>query len=182
MKRYKTKHLKKRQRIGIGRLSVICICILAVAATISTGVTLSKMVSTATGSASAQVAAFIVEAEEGMPSDLTIDCAEADKTASYTFAVTNTKDGKTAEVSVKYDLIVTLPDALPESLTMTVDGKEGTASEDGLVYTFADIETLPAGQAATQNCTLLFMADTNLVEKDFRVDGIKIDIHTEQVD
>lgn len=182
MKRYIPRHAGKRKPIPSNRIIVVCILLITAIATLTVGITLAKMVATGGGNSRAQAAAFIVEAAEGTPSDLKIDCNTGATTASYSFAVTNTKNGKTAEVSVKYDLIVTMQEALPESLTMTVGEKEGIASENGLVYTFTDVGVLPAGQVATQSCTLLVTADSNLVEKDFSIDGINIDIHTEQVD
>ena len=182
MKRYISQRAGKQKQTKTGRMTAVCILLITAIVTLTVGITLAKMISTAGGSDSIQVAAFIVEAEEGTPSDLKIDCAATDKTASYAFAITNTKDGKTAEVSVKYDLIVTLPEALPAGVTMTVNGNAASASADNKSFTFTNAGTLPAGKAVTHNCTLLFTADTNLVEEDFRIAGIKVDIHAEQVD
>lgn len=182
MKRYIPQHAGKRKQITAGCMIAFCILLITAVATFTVGITLAKMVSTAGGSGSAQAAAFIVEAGVGTPSNLKIDCAETYKTATYAFAVTNTKDGKTAEVSVKYDLIVTLPEALPAGVTMRVNGNAASASEEGTTYTLKDAGTFEAGQAATHNCTLLFTADTDLVEEDFKIAGIKVDIHAEQVD
>ena len=182
MKRYKPKHLKKRQRIGIGRLSVICICMIATITILSTGTTLSKMVSTAAGSSSAQVAAFIVEANGSKQELLTVDCNSNTANAAYSLSVTNEKNGKVSEVSIKYNIIVTLPEALPNGVTVKVGDKAGTLSADKKTYTFADVGTFPAGIKATHNCTLLFEADTNLVEDEYLIENIQVSIHTEQVD
>lgn len=182
MKRYIPQHASKRKHITSGRMIAVSICLITAIATLMVGITLAKMVSTASGSDSAQVAAFIVEAGEGTPSNLKIDCNEENKTATYAFAVTNTKDGKTAEVSVKYDLIVTLPEALPAGVTMTVNGNAASASADNKTFTFTNAGTFPAGVSETDQCTLTFTADTNLVEEDFQIAGIKVDIHAEQVD
>lgn len=182
MKRYIPQHAGKKERKISGRMIGLCICLITAIVTLTVGITLAKMVSTAGGSGSAQVAAFIVEAEEGTPSELLIDCNTNIKTATYAFAVTNTKDGKTAEVSVKYDLIVTLPEALPAGVTMTINGKKAVVSADGKTYTLQNAGTFEAGQAATHNCTLLFTAGTNLVEEDYMFEKIQVSVHAEQVD
>lgn len=182
MKRYIPQHAGKKERKISGRMISLCICLITAVVTLTVGITLAKMVSTASGSGSAQVAAFIVEAEEGTPSELLIDCNTYKTTASYAFAVTNTKDGKTAEVSVKYDLIVTLPEALPAGVTMTVNGKAASVSEDGITYTLKDAGTFQVGIEATYNYTLTFTADTNLVEEDYRFEKIQVSVHAEQVD
>lgn len=192
MKRYKPKHLKKRQRIGIGRLSVICICMLAVAATISTGTTLSKMVSTAGGSSSAQVAAFIVEANGGTEENILLDCeTQIPQTADYSFTVTNAKDEKAAEVAMKYDVVITLQKALPEGLSMTIPAESGevsgSASSDGLIYTFSNPEwVFEAGNAQTRAHTVKITAQEEIMNatmgSTISLAGISVGVHAEQLD
>ena len=182
MKIYIPQHAGKRKQITAGRMVAIVILLITAIVTLMVGITLAKMVSTAGGSDSAQVAAFIVEAEEGTPSALKIDCNTDIKTASYTFAVTNTKDGKTAEVSVKYDLIVTLPEALPAGVTMTINGKSANVSVDGKTHTFKDAGMFKAGQEAKDNYILAFRANTYLVEEDYMFEKIQVSVRTEQVD
>ncbi len=77
-------------------------------------------------------------------------------TADYNFTVTNTKDGKTAETSFKYDVIVTFPEALPEGISITVDGKIGTASSDRKKVTIKDVGRFAAGNSQTHDHTLVF--------------------------
>ena len=182
MKRYIPQHAGKKERKISGRMIGLCICLITAIVTLTVGITLAKMVSTAGGSGSAQVAAFIVEAEEGTPSALKIDCNTDTKTASYIFAVTNTKEGKTAEVSVKYDLIVTLPEALPAGVTMKIDGKATSISEDSITHTLKDAGTFSAGIRQTNQHTLTFTANTNLVEEDYMFEKIQVSVHAEQVD
>lgn len=182
MKRYISQRTGKQKQTKTGRMTAVCILLITAIVTLTVGITLAKMRSTASGSDSIQVAAFIVEANEGTPSELLIDCNTYKTTASYTFAVTNTKDGKPAEVSVKYDLIVTLPEALPAGVTMTINGKAASVSEDGITYTLKDAGTFQVGIEATYNYTLTFTADTNLVEEDYMFEKIQVSVHAEQVD
>ena len=181
MKRYIPQHTSRRKRVPTGRMIAVCILLIAAVATLSVGITLAKMVSTAHGSDSAQAAAFIVEANGGSGQTLTIDCAATSTTAEYSFTVTNTKDGKTAEVSMEYDVIVTLPEALPAGLTMTINGKEGTASAGNKTYTFSNVGTFSAGTNKTDSCTLTFTANAGEITQDYHLGAIDVSIHAEQV-
>lgn len=182
MKRYIPRHGKKRKPICKGRFFILCICLIAVVVALTAGPTLAKMVSTAGGSGSAQVAAFIVEAEGSKEELLTVDCNSNTANAAYSLSVTNEKNGKVSEVSIKYNVIVTLPEALPNGVTVKLGDKVATVSADKKTYTFKDVGTLPAGIKATHNCTLLFTADTKLVEEEYLIEKIKVSVHTEQMD
>lgn len=82
-----------------GRIIAACLLLVTAVATLRVGIILVKTVSIFGGRGNAQVAVFIVEAEEGASSSLMPDCNTDMKTASCMFAVTNAKSGKTAEVS-----------------------------------------------------------------------------------
>ncbi len=186
MKRDIPRDAGKEKRITTGRIIAVSICLTAAIATLTVGITLTRMVSTVGGRDSAQAAAFIVEAEGGAPSALKIDFDKVDLAgtgvASYAFAVTNTRNGKTAEISVKYDLIVTLPEALPNGVKMTIKGKAASVSADGKTHTFKDAGTFKAGQEETHNCVLTFSANSGYVTEDFMFEKIQVSVHAEQVD
>ena len=48
------------------------------------------------------------------------------------------KRRKTAELSFRYDVIVTLPQSLPNGVSITVDGIGGTVASDGKTVTFTN--------------------------------------------
>lgn len=180
MKRYTPQHAIKRKRITTGRIIGFCICLMAAAITLAVGITLAKMVSTAGGSNYAQVAAFIVEASGQADQKLTINYDEVITEVQYPFTVTNQKGGRTSEVSMQYDVTVTLPGVLPDGVTVTLDGKDGTVSEDKTSYTFANIGSFQAGQDKTNSHTLKFTVDPWAVTGTYHFQKIGISVHTEQ--
>ena len=109
-----------------GARSVFALVVLFAALLASaSGVSFAKNLSSSTGGDNAQVSALIIDLRVSSSDNLAIDCGQEIMTAEYHFTVANTKDGKTAETSFKYDVIVTLPEALPEGISVTVDGKIG---------------------------------------------------------
>ena len=122
--------LKKGEakRINGAKLSLALVILLAILLTVGVGVSFAKNLTSLNGGDKAQVSVLIIDSW-GSPSDnLTIDCGQGITTAEYNFAVTNTKDGKTAELSFRYDVIVTLAQSLPNGVSITVDGIGGTVA------------------------------------------------------
>lgn len=183
MKRYIPQHASKRKHTTAGRMVAVCILLITAIATLIVGITLAKMVSTAGGgSDGAQVAAFIVETSGQANQNLAIDYDEAITEVQYPFAVTNQKDGRISEVSMQYDVIVTLPGALPDGVTVTLDGTGGTVSEDKTRYTFSNRGSFQAGQDKANQHTLKFTVDPWAVTGMYHFPKIDISIHTEQTD
>ena len=187
MKRYIPQHAGKQKQITAGRMIAVSICLITAIATLTVGITLAKMVSTAGGSDSAQVAAFIVEADGTKGEKLYIDCNTEAVTASCNFSVTNAKDGHVSEVSMKYDVIITLPEALPETITLSVGDGNGTVSEskastDRKTFTFANMGRFEVGQEDTRSYTLTFTADADSVMQDYMFKDIIISVRAEQID
>lgn len=192
MKRYKPMHQKKCLRIGIGRLSVICVFMIAAVVTISIGASFSKMTSSAKGNSGAQVAAFIVEADGGTEENVFLDCEKGmPQTATYSFAVTNAKNGKSAEVAMKYDVVITLKKALPEGLSMTIPTESGeisgSVSSDSLTYTFSDPEwVFAAGTAQTREHAVKITVQEEIMNatmgSTISLTGISVGVHAEQID
>mgnify|MGYP007038472933 CR=1 FL=1 len=94
------------------RLFFASIILFATLLATASGVSLAKIFSSSNGGDNAQVSVMVVDLKGSSSDNLTIDCGQGIATASYNFAITNTKDGKTAELSFKYDVIVSLPEAL----------------------------------------------------------------------
>ena len=136
-----------KRRIG-ARTAFAIVILFATLLAAASGVSFAKNLSSSSGGDNAQVSVLIMEVQ-GTPSDnLNIDCVQEIMTAAYKFAVTNMKDGKTAEVSFKYDVILRLPEALPEGISITVDGANGTTSSDRKTVTIADVGAFYGGKFA----------------------------------
>ena len=134
------------------------------------------------GGDNAQVSALIIDLLGDSSDNLTIDCGQEITTAEYNFAVTNTKDGKTTEIPFKYDVIVTLPEALPQGISITLDGTSGTVSSDGKTVTFTGVGRFIAGNSQTHNHSLFFNAvDASLMLQDCVYENIGVSVRAEQV-
>lgn len=181
--RDKTQQLRQRKKqptkhpiIPIGAL----VLLLAMAAVVS--VSLAKMRTVSEGTDKAQVAAFITEAN-GDGTEPTIDCSKPEQlSTTYTVTVTNHQDTKTAEVSLTYDVVMTLPDPLPDSLTVEMDQKKGVTSEDKKTITFEKAGTFTAGNSDREEHILTITADPNQVTEDYTLKEITIDVIAEQID
>lgn len=148
----------------------------------ASGVSFAKNLSSSSGGDSAQVSGFIIDLRVSSSDNLAIDCGQEITTAEYNFTVTNKKDGKTAETSFKYDVIVTLPEALPQGISITVDGTGGTASSDGKTVTFTDVGRFAAGTSQKYDHTLTFsVVNVGLLLQDYVFANISVSVRAEQV-
>lgn len=164
-------------------VALFLLCIVLVL-TISVGATLAAMYSRTGGSASTSVAVFAFDAGNTTNGNLTMDCNNGNTEVSYQFWVTNQKNSKISDVSILYSIQVHLPSVLPSGLTMEIDGVKGTASADGLTYTFTNNNAwyLVNGSSGTNNHTLTFTVDPNAVTKNYTLSGITINVVAEQID
>lgn len=164
------------------RLFFASIILFATLLATASGVSLAKIFSSSSGGDNAQVSVMIVDLKESSSDNLTIDCGQGIATASYNFAITNTKDGKTAELSFKYDVIVSLPEALPEGISITVDGTSGTLSSDRKTVTIADVGRFAAGKSQTREHTLVFsVVDESSLLKDYVFANTSISVRAVQI-
>ena len=146
------------------------------------GITMAHYHGSAYGNMQIHVAAFAADAAAVTTGDLSIDCLAGETAVSYSFTVCNHKDDITAEVDVGYSVTVTLSAALPNGLTLTLDGIGGTISDDGLAYSFEDPAwVLSAGTASTASHELTFTADPAVLVESVVVDTIKVSVVAEQV-
>lgn len=166
-----------------GARSVFALIILFVTLLASaSGVSFAKNFSSSTGGGNAQVSTLIIDLRVSSSDNLTIDYGQEITTAEYNFTVTNTKDGKTTETSFKYDVIVTLPEALPQGISITVDGTSGTASSDGKTVTFTEVGRFAAGNSQTHNHSLVFyVVDAGLLLQNYVFADTSVSVRAEQV-
>ena len=177
-KMLRNKGTKRRNGAGL----VFALVILFVALLVSaSGISFAKNLSSSTGGDNAQVSALIIDLRVSSSDNLAIDCGQEIMTAEYHFTVTNTKDGKTSEIPFKYDVIVTLPEAL-QGVSITLNETSGTASSDGKTVTFTGVGRFAAGNSQTHNHSLFFnAADGSLMLQDRVYENISVSVRAEQV-
>ena len=162
------------------RLSAVAAIILTVISLLI-GATAARYGNIVFGTSGINVAAVAVDAATVTTGDLSIDCSSEQTAASYVFAVSNQRGSVTAEVDISYSVTVNLSTALPDGLTLTLDGISGTASNDGLSHFFEDPSwVLSAGSSATAEHTLTFSANADVIAEDSSIDTISICVTAEQ--
>lgn len=146
------------------------------------GVSFAKNLLSSSSGDNAQVSVLIIELKGSSSDNLTIDCEQGITVAEYGFAVTNTKDGKTAEISFRYDVIVTLNEALPKGLSITVDGKSGTVSSNEKTVTFTDVGRFAAGSSQQHEHILTFsVVDKGFLSRDYVFANTSVSVRAEQI-
>lgn len=166
-----------------GRLPIyVYLGYLLICTLLLTGVSFANYVSTSTASDSACVAKGMVtvsydesktEIEMSGPSD-----HGGVTESSFTFDVTNND----SEVAIRYDVVVTLEESLPDGVTMKLDGKNGEV-EDNNIYTFSNMGTFQAGVNDIKTHTLSFTGDFSIYQTvgEFSY-PVEISIRSEQID
>ncbi len=178
-----SRYVEKNEREEKRRLPpYIYLAYLLVCTAVLTGVSLAGYTTTVSGSDSARIAAFVVTASSTQDGNaLVIDCADTSKlTQEYQFTVANNQDGKVSEVAANYDVVVTLNQALPTGVSMTLDGNSGSAS--GNTYTFSNAGTFTAAAEEEIIHTLTFTADADTAAATSAPINITVSVHAEQAD
>lgn len=138
-----------------------------------TGGLYARYTTTVTASDSARVAKYQISVASSTANSLAL---VQDTDVAYTFSVSSS-----SEVSVEYDLIVTLPKALPSGVTISLEkGEEAiTHTQVNNVYTAINAGTFTP-QGGTHNYSLVFTA-TQPIGAD-ALEGISIQVNARQVD
>ena len=77
---------------------------------------------------------------------------------------------------------MTFPQALPNGVSVTVDGKSGTVSTDGKTVTIADVGRFTAGKSQTYDHTLVFsVVDESILLRDYVFTNTVVSVRAEQV-
>lgn len=172
IKRYESRHIRKGRFPA--RYLALCGCALVLLAAVSTGITTSKMRSDAAASDGARAAKFEVTATADNNTSLTLDSTNLE--CKYAFTVTSE-----SEVTVTYDVIVTLPKELPNGVHMTLGGKSGNTT-DGKTYTFSKAGDLKAdSEGNTCSHELVFTAEEGMTDVS-KLEDITVTVRAEQVD
>ena len=158
----------------------VCLAYLLVCTMLATGLSFSRYAVADSDSDAAQVAAGALIVSGGGNKTFDLDCNNGSTSQSYTFTVTNQAGGKTSQVAIEYDIVVRLSQALPDGVTMKVDGYLGKGS--GTTYTFSG-GTFAAGSSDSNTHTLTITADADEVtgSSAYHLD-LTISVLAEQVD
>jgi len=153
---------------------------------IFTAVSFAKFATSGAGGDSARVASFAVSAagESDTALAMSFDSVTGTKQDSYTITVYNYDASTTAEVAVRYDVVVTVDGTLPAGVSFTVDGKNAS-SVNGSVYTFSGVGELAGGSRNTASHTLTFTGDSSKIVSDFTGENsleFSISVNFEQID
>ncbi len=145
----------------------------ALVITLSYSGTLAKYASQFNGSAAGTIAKFEMSVNfTGVTTNFSLEDKEGKRSGEYTFSVTSNSD-----VPVSYNVVVTLKEALPDTITLSIDGSELSISENGLVYTFYGVGEF-SDKGGTNNHTLLISASDFYTK--LNQSGITVQVIAEQ--
>lgn len=168
---------KKRKRLPLHvYLGYLMVCSL-----LFTGVSFAGYVSRSNGSDSARVAKGVVTVSYDDRTFMELERPEDDgvRTEQFKFYVSN----GASEVAIRYDVVVTLDQALKDGVTMQLDGMKGAVSDDKKTYTFSNVGIFEAGVSDTKTHTLSFAGDFYEISPGTDdMYQIKISIHSQQID
>ena len=174
-------NLKKRKALII--ILLIAVFMLAAATILlSSRTTVAKWRSAFSGTTNAKVAAFVVDVNEQSSDQLNINCNQGQNIVTYQFSVSNKKNDATSEVAIDYKVIVSLPNELPEGLSMEIDGVKGVAGLNKKIYTFThDTWTFKPSIAKENVHRLTFTADPTILDYNFDMEDIAISVKLQQI-
>jgi hypothetical protein len=183
---YSPNHMKKvKFSLPLRRLylTAAMLLVIAVGTSVRTSTTLARYTSTASGSSTAQVAAFVVNAAAADTQSAELTVSEDSSSASYAFSVSNFSGDVVCGVETSYDVTVKFPSALSGvTLTLTDGGGEAIQAQttDDTTYTFAGVGDFSPGVSRTDALTLNFALQDGAEANVW--DGISITVNAAQVD
>lgn len=163
--------LKKLKKLLPMRSLIVYLLILVV---MTTSVTFSSYLTSATGGDSARVARYSVDIISG--NDVTIDGKKIDaetSSANYVFTVQNH-----SEVAVSYTLTLKTKKTLPEGFTLTIG--ETSHSTDAATTVF-EFPGGSIGPNASQEVTLTVTATLDAFTTDFTAENLQITVDARQI-
>lgn len=184
MSRLITKYLtEKRDPLQRLYLAVALLLVMLVGTSMWTTTTLARYITATSGSDSARVAGFVVEAaaKEDQAESLTLD--STNKTASYAFTVSNANSDRVNEVATAYDVTVTFPGAL-SGTTLTLKNGEHSieaTTTDNITYVFKNAGEFEPGVGSTDTLSLNFALNDG-ADTDGKWENIQIVVNAAQQD
>ncbi|MBR6689459.1 MAG: hypothetical protein IKL68_05535 [Clostridia bacterium] len=167
----------KYQRF-LPKLIFMCLITTSIVTTLS----FSKYQTTVTGkstNARVSVPRLSVALAEKQEDSLVIDCNTNIKSVNYSIIVSNKEKENISEVSLEYDIIITLPVEVASGLTVKVDGKETTRNKNK--YTISKAGNFKPSTSRSQTHTLTFEANPDVI-RNCELNNIKVTVYAEQID
>lgn len=181
--RQKNKH-GQLERVGVSL--PVCLMYLLLCTLVFTGFTFSRYISGAQGQQKGQVAAGVVVVSHD-PDDTSIVMKKPSNydvpvSESFSFTVSNQGTGSPSEVAIKYDIVVTLKESLPDGVSMKLDEEVSPqVSPDGLTYTFSNAGAFEANSSAKHSHILTFTGDYLIINEGSERD-LTLSVQAEQID
>lgn len=120
-----------------------------------------------------------VEFAENQKKSQKIDCNTENTTVNYNIIVSNTDTYSTTDVSLKYDVIITLPTEITEGLSVDIDGK--SATKDKNTYTVKSLGKFTPNEKIENTHSLTFKANSEVI-RSCNLKDAKIIVYAEQID
>lgn len=176
----KSREMNSSRKGGLHLPLHVYLAYLLVCTFLLTGVSFSRYISSANGSDSARVAAGGITVNYSDNTNIELvqptDPDNQTETAEFSFTVSNSA----SEVAIRYDLVLTLDQALPDGVTMALDGRPCSGNSNN-TYTFSKAGEFEAGETQTKTHTLTFSGDyLTIQEQSTRT--ITIAVCAEQID
>lgn len=170
---------------------IILICLILIEVSVSTIFTLSKFKTTKSFENEARVSFYAVDATQvnSETEELNIDCA-GDKNIklqdSNIYVVTNKKNDKISEVSIRYKLKVQLLEDLPVGLSINVidsQNQSGIAYKTGNAYIYEnDNWIFEAGIESSNILNVIFQGENIEGATSGKISNVQVSIITEQIE
>lgn len=149
---------------------------------IVTTLSLSKYQSTVAGTSNTvRVSRPIlnVALAENQEESLVIDCNTDNTSVIYSIIVSNKENNIISEVSLNYDITLTLPSNIPDGLTIKIDNND--AIQNGNTYTIENAGQFTPNSEVQNTHTLTFEADPDII-RNCNFEDIIITVYAEQID
>ena len=170
--------MRENKKSFMPQFLFLCIITTSIVTTFS----LSKYQSTLTGSTKiSRVAVPIlnVTCVDNQEQNLKIDCNTNDTSVKYEIIVSNKQNNMISEVSLKYDIILTLPQNVQDGLIVKIDNKIPTKNKN--TYIISDIGRFNSGIQNKNKHTLIFEADPDVI-RTCNFEDITVTVYAEQID
>ncbi len=178
------KEIKLSLRVYLGYLLVLTL--------IFTAVSFAKFATSGDAADTARVASFSVSASVGDDNSKSVDFDDASrkfdtsKTVEYDISITNKENGKVAEVTVGYSIVVRFDpaDIVPEALSFSIDGVSLSPVKDGNMYvcTYKVNTPMPAGTETNITHKLSVTVNSENILRDYSNIPISVSALFEQID
>ncbi len=142
--------------------------------------TMTKYIQTNQSNSNAYVAKFDISITPSENNNLSIDLNEGQTASTYSFTVTNN-----SEVNIDYDIVLTFKQALPQGISLALDGANYTSSSNSKIFTFGNKSLNIAGSKThsllftiTESTYNEYVISSGIIEN--ILSGVSVDVNARQ--